>query len=150
MRPSWRVVHQTAIFSLLLAVKMSTMNVSAAPFNSASPIQARVRYQNPILPTDSPDPGVLHEKTDWWMATTGGDNKNGAFPIYSSKDLIHWEAKGSIFAPGNAPKWSDNSYWAPEIHKVGDSFVAYFTARDSSGMLRIGAATSDKIGRAHV
>ncbi|MBN9416948.1 MAG: family 43 glycosylhydrolase [Candidatus Eremiobacteraeota bacterium] len=102
-------------------------------------------YTNPVLREDAPDPGVLKAGSDYFMATTGGDRQHGAFPIYHSKDLVNWEDAGSIFAKRKTPGWASGDFWAPEIHKVGEGFVAYFTARDRSGMLRIGAATSDKV-----
>jgi arabinan endo-1,5-alpha-L-arabinosidase len=102
-------------------------------------------YYNPVIDHDAPDPGVLRVGKEWWMATTGGDPSVGAFPMYRSRDLVHWHPFGNIFEAGEAPTWSDNSYWAPEIHKVGDKFVAYFTARDHNGMLCIGAAEADKV-----
>lgn len=99
-------------------------------------------YQNPVIGRDAPDPGVLHEGKEWWMVTTGGDGPSGAFPMYHSDDLVNWEREGTVFAPDHAPKWSNDSYWAPELHKVGDGFVAYFTARNHQGMLCVGAAHS--------
>lgn len=102
-------------------------------------------YVNPVIDHDSPDPGVLHDQGDWWMATTGGDAVSGAFPLYHSQDLKQWERVGNLFEGGTAPAWSTDSYWAPEIHKVGDRTIAYFTARDQSGMLRIGCAVADQV-----
>lgn len=101
-------------------------------------------YTNPVIRHDAPDPGVLKTENDYFMATTGGDRQEGAFPIYRSEDLVNWEPAGTIFAKRQTPGWSSGDFWAPEIHPVGDQFVAYFTARDRSGMLRIGAATSPK------
>ena len=97
---------------------------------------------NPVLASNSPDPGVLRDG-DHWVLTTTGDGPEGAFPLYESKDLAHWTSKGSIFPAGQTPVWAKNSYWAPEIHKVNDHYVAYFTARDNDDVLRVGAATSD-------
>ncbi|MFN8611621.1 MAG: glycoside hydrolase family 43 protein [Vulcanimicrobiota bacterium] len=101
-------------------------------------------YQNPVIQRDAPDPGVLRTEQDYVMCTTGGDRAQGAFPLYRSTDLVHWARAGSIFARRQTPGWSQGDYWAPEIHPVGQGYVAYFTARDHSGMLRIGAATSPR------
>ncbi len=35
-----------------------------------------------------------------------------------------------------------SDFWAPEIHKVGSGYVAYFSARDTDGMLSIGVASA--------
>lgn len=107
-------------------------------------VAATAVYANPVVRHDAPDPAVLRTDSDYFMATTGGDRESGAFPILQSKDLVNWQPAGTIFAKHQTPGWSQGDYWAPEIHDVGDGFVAYFTARDRSGMLRIGAATSDK------
>ncbi|HEX9105539.1 MAG TPA: glycoside hydrolase family 43 protein, partial [Polyangia bacterium] len=40
------------------------------------------------------------------------------------------------------PAWAVSDFWAPEIHRVGAKWVAYFTARGSDGKLAIGAATA--------
>jgi beta-xylosidase len=41
------------------------------------------------------------------------------------------------------PEWAVQNFWAPEIHIIGHSYVAYYTARDSSGHLCIGVAYSE-------
>jgi len=107
-------------------------------------VGAPATYANPVVTHDAPDPGVLQTPSDYFMATTGGDRQHGAFPILQSKDLVNWQPAGHIFAKNQTPGWSQGDFWAPEIHAVDDHYVAYFTARDRSGMLRIGAATSDK------
>lgn len=102
-----------------------------------------VTWQNPILPVSAPDPGVLKDGDDYYAVATGGD-KEGAFIIRHSTDLVHWEKVGDIFPNGKGPRWASGSFWAPEIHKVGERFVAYFTAKDAqSGKLCVGAAVAD-------
>lgn len=102
-----------------------------------------VSWQNPVLSVSAPDPGVLKDGQDYYAVATGGD-KDGAFIIRHSTDLVHWEKVGNIFPKGAEPAWASGNYWAPEIHKVGDRYVAYFTAKDrASGKLCVGAAVAD-------
>jgi arabinan endo-1,5-alpha-L-arabinosidase len=98
-------------------------------------------YTNPVVAVDCPDPGVLEDGAGYVVACTSGDATD-AFPIRTSPDLITWTAAGSIFPSASKPTWATGDFWAPEIHKVGAGYVAYFTARDTNGQLSIGAATS--------
>ncbi|HEX8703457.1 MAG TPA: glycoside hydrolase family 43 protein [Myxococcaceae bacterium] len=98
-------------------------------------------YQNPVVPVDCADPGVVHDGTQYVAACTSGGAAN-AFPLRTSRDLVNWTAAGNIFPSTGKPTWATGDYWAPEIHKVGTRFIAYFTARHSNGKLSIGAATS--------
>jgi beta-xylosidase len=44
------------------------------------------------------------------------------------------------------PSWARCcDFWAPEIHFINDYFFLYYTARDSTGKLTIGAAYSKDI-----
>ncbi len=67
------------------------------------------------------------------------------FPIHSSTDLHQWELAGSVFTPDTIPSWAQKSqnWWAPELHKTPNHFLAYYTTReDSTGHFVIGAATA--------
>ncbi|RYE75396.1 MAG: glycosyl hydrolase, partial [Myxococcales bacterium] len=97
-------------------------------------------YDNAVH-EDCADPGVLRDGDSYFAVCTGG-NANGTYVIRSSKDLVHWKNVGHIFPNGKKPAWADGTYWAPEIHKVGQKYVAYFSARHkNSGRLAIGAAS---------
>eukprot|EP00927_Polykrikos_kofoidii_P054802 TRINITY_DN4916_c1_g1_i1.p1 TRINITY_DN4916_c1_g1~~TRINITY_DN4916_c1_g1_i1.p1 ORF type:complete len:347 (-),score=45.74 TRINITY_DN4916_c1_g1_i1:148-1188(-) len=92
-------------------------------------------YQNPVLVGNFPDPGAININGTFFVATS-----EFPFTIHKSSDLITWTKAGSIFGSGGAPTWAKVDYWAPEIHAVGDGFVAFFTARHKNGQLSIGAA----------
>lgn len=98
-------------------------------------------YQNPVVPVDCADPGVIHDGTQYVAACTSGGAAN-AFPLRTSKDLVTWTAAGNIFPSARRPTWATGDFWAPEIHKVGGRYIAYFTARHQDGKLSIGAATA--------
>ncbi|RKH10477.1 glycosyl hydrolase [Corallococcus sp. CA053C] len=98
-------------------------------------------YTNPVLPVGCADPGVIHDGTQYVAACTSGGAAN-AFALRTSRDLVTWTAAGSIFPSTRKPTWATGDFWAPEIHKVGTRFIAYFTARHTDGKLSIGAATA--------
>ncbi|CAN5561470.1 hypothetical protein BH11MYX1_BH11MYX1_45580 [soil metagenome] len=100
-------------------------------------------YTNPGIPINCPDPGVLHEGSTYYLSCTSG-GAAAAFPIYTSTDLATWTRVGHIFPSGMRPTWASGDFWAPEVHKVGSHYVAYYSARNKSdGKLSIGAASAD-------
>jgi arabinan endo-1,5-alpha-L-arabinosidase len=103
-------------------------------------------YTNPVIAHDCPDPGVLHDGDRYVLSCTSG-NASDAYPIYVSSDLATWTAQGHILPAAAKPAWTVSDFWAPEIHKVGTHWVAYFSARGSDGVLAIGAASApDPLG----
>jgi hypothetical protein len=97
-------------------------------------------FANPVVPFDCPDPGVLADGSTFYMVCTGG-----SFPIRRSRDLVRWEDTGASVLPSGAPPWAANGFrnWAPELHRVGDRYVAYFTSVNGGNVLSIGAAWAD-------
>ncbi|HEY8614633.1 family 43 glycosylhydrolase [Phenylobacterium sp.] len=89
------------------------------------------------------DPCVLRDGDRWWMAVTSNDAPE-SFPLFGSRDLIHWEPAGFAFPSGRKPAWAldgpGSDYWAPEMHRVGDEVWLCFTARRTDGELAIGLA----------
>lgn len=98
-------------------------------------------FTNPVVPSDCPDPGVTFDGSRYIMACTGG-----RFPLRTSPDLVHWTSRGFVLAAHGS--WTRDSRWAPEIHRVGSRWIAYYSARnDASGTFALGAATaSDPLG----
>ncbi|RYE82794.1 MAG: glycosyl hydrolase, partial [Myxococcales bacterium] len=97
-------------------------------------------YQNPVIGFDCPDPGVTRDGDTYFMVCTGGDG-GGIYVIRSSPDLVHWTNAGHVFPGWKGPAWATGDFWAPEIHKVGGHYVAYFSARHQDGKLSVGAAS---------
>src|SRR5690606_14304057 len=98
----------------------------------------------PLIAEDCPDPHVLSDDGVFYMVSTTHDLP--AFPIRWSADLVRWGQSGAyVFTHANRPAWAQRAYfWAPELHRVGGRYVAYYTARSrSSGRLCIGAAIAD-------
>jgi beta-xylosidase len=62
-----------------------------------------------------------------------------------SRDLVNWTFTGE-YVFRSAPVWSNgNDMWAPEIHKIGSTFAAYYVAASRTGRLCIGVATAHAI-----
>jgi GH43 family beta-xylosidase len=118
-----------------------TERLTAAP-PPADAIAVKPPYVNPVIDRDCPDPGVTFAGDAFYMVCTGG-----SFPIRRSPDLVMWQATGTAVIPGGKAPWSANGgrNWAPEIHKVGTKYVAYFTAVNSANVLSIGAASADSV-----
>jgi beta-xylosidase len=112
---------------------------------------AQATYTNPIVSTDCPDPSVIRvdEPTPVHYLVCTSDTPVGqgrnAYPIRRSTDLVRWTEVGFIFPSARHPAWATGDFWAPEIHRVQDRFMAYFSARDKTGQLCVGAARSDAI-----
>lgn len=103
-------------------------------------------FANPVVPRDCPDPGVARDGDRYVMSCTGGGGGN-AYRIRTSTDLVHWTEAGWIFPAGSRPGWATGDFWAPELHRVGSRWVAYFSARHRDGSLAVGAATApDALG----
>ena len=103
---------------------------------------------NPIRAADTADPGVLYEGGKWYVThTSSGRHWENRYPVLTSTDLVNWKDAGYIFPADLLPKWGNksSSWWAPEIHKVGNRYVAYFTIRqNSNNRFAIGAATAPR------
>ena len=117
---------------------------TAAPMDGPKPL-----FSNPVVPFDCPDPGVISAPAAdghprWVMVCTGGK-----FQLHVSDDLVTWTNSGKYILPDGKAAWSANGNrdWAPEIHPIGSSWIAYFTAVNGSDVLSIGCAyASDPLG----
>lgn len=103
----------------------------------------RPPYTNPVIAFDCPDPGVVAlpeaDPPGFAAVCTGG-----TFPVRSSRTLVTWTDTGAVILPDGKPSWAANGFrnWAPEIHRVGEGFVAYFTSVNGANILSIGAASA--------
>jgi arabinan endo-1,5-alpha-L-arabinosidase len=105
-----------------------------------------IRYANPVLAENCPDPAVFREAGRFVAVATTNDNAQpDKFPIWQSTDLAHWQRAGHLFPRERIPSWATRDFWAPEIHRVDGGWIAYYTARDPSGLLCIGAARASSL-----
>jgi xylan 1,4-beta-xylosidase len=94
-----------------------------------------------VLPGDHPDPSVTKFGDLYW-ATATTSNWAPAYPLLSSRDLIHWESKGYVFPA--LPDWADYYFWAPEISHDNGKVYIYYAAHKKGGNLCLGIASAEK------
>jgi beta-xylosidase len=109
---------------------------------AAAAANLRLSYTNPLVnastgaPILCPDPGAVEQRQGQWryfLVCTSSDARD-AFPIWKSKDLVHWTADGFVFPYGAQPSWATHTagsgvghFWAPQIYYRG-RWVVYFAA----------------------
>ncbi|HEU5059227.1 MAG TPA: glycoside hydrolase family 43 protein [Kofleriaceae bacterium] len=145
-------MNRSALLSALAAAACGASTpasdgASAARRDRPAVGSAAATYQNPVVAENCPDPGVLADGEVFYAVCTSNNNQAEAdkFPIRRSSDLISWERVGHLFPAGSIPSWAAADFWAPEIHRIGAGYVAYFTARDKGGRLSIGLATAPAV-----
>jgi len=110
-----------------------------------------VPYTNPVYRSDAPDPTVLKADDGYYYAVTTQTTRNGTFtplPILRSKDLVHWEERGTVFTVENVPDWTVyNYFWAPHITYYDGKYYVYYSTMlnddDESTGMGIGVAVAD-------
>jgi len=107
---------------------------------AAAPRPVTATFRNPVLDENFPDPFILKVGQTYHAYATNSANAN--VPHATSRDLVRWEVAGDAFPV--LPKWVEGGRtWAPEIARVGQNYVLYYTAQDAaSGRQCIGAATA--------
>jgi len=113
-----------------------------AALYAALPPSDAITFSAPVIAANCPDPHVLNTDGVFYMVSTS--HFLPAFPIRHSTDLVNWQSTGlHVFTRGNRPRWADDHFWAPELHRVGRHYVAYYTARSrATNRLCIGAAAA--------
>lgn len=88
-------------------------------------------FQNPVISVNFPDPFILKEGDTYYAYSTNSNSRN--VPMATSTDLVNWDL-GRDVMPALA-SWVDLSnphVWAPEVIKVGEEYLLYYTARDKN------------------
>lgn len=83
-------------------------------------------YTNPVESTSRPDPAVIFDGGAFYLYSTNGGA--GRMPVLTSPDLITWTPVGDGM-PDIAPWSVSGRHWAPEVIKVNDRYLSYYTAR---------------------
>jgi arabinan endo-1,5-alpha-L-arabinosidase len=100
-----------------------------------------LKYINPVK-VQAADPAVIKVDNRYYMVWTSG---TPYFYIFTSTDLVNWEWTFANVFSGTHP-WGQDRFWAPEIHRVGNKFVAYYSAaKKTDGKLAVGAAVANSI-----
>jgi len=125
---------------LIFALLLSSAAAQAEPLHT------------PALDRDFPDPFIMPvgEGLAAYATNAQVDGKRINVQFSRSDDGVHWS--DPVDAMPELPAWAHAEgpdIWAPEVMKVGQTYVMYFTARHKSlkrpdGLtLCVGAATSD-------
>jgi beta-xylosidase len=108
--------------------------------SASGPTTPAGRYVNPVLADDVPDPWVLRVGDTFHLYATQGGGAN--VQAATSPDLVHW-TRGPDALPTLGAWAQAGSTWAPEVVRVGGSFVMFYVAHDSaSGKQCVGRATA--------
>ena len=106
----------------------------SAPASGRSPIMspsigAPDSFQNPVIDRNFADPGVVRTDDAWYAYATGDLTVN--IQVARSSDLVTWERVGEALP--RLPFWQPSAKgltWAPEVVRVGEGYVMYYTGRD--------------------
>lgn len=79
-----------------------------------------IKFLNPILSGDFPDPSVMREGMDYYMTHSSMNYLPGLLVLHST-DLVNWKPIS------NALNKFLGSVWAPDIFKYKGKFYIYFT-----------------------
>lgn len=136
-RPVLLLLALAAAVLVLSACSITTPPVSSDPTPGVS-------FRNPILSIDFPDPFILKANGRYYAYATNSGHRRVQVAV--STDLISWELLQD--AMPKVPRWATSQTgltWAPEVMKIGDRYVLYYTTRDiRSNRQCVGAASSDQ------
>lgn len=102
-------------------------------------------YQNPVINYSLPDPSIIKGEDGYYYLYATEDIKH--LPVHRSKDLVEWEFVGTAFTKDTRPNFEPKGgLWAPDINKIGDKYVLYYSMSVWGGewTCGIGCATADK------
>lgn len=102
-------------------------------------------YRNPVIDYSLPDPSVIKADDGYYYLYATEDIRN--LPIHRSRNLVDWEYLGTAFTDRTRPDFEEKGgLWAPDINKIGDKYVLYYSMSVWGGewTCGIGCATADK------
>ena len=94
-------------------------------------------YRNPVIDYSLPDPSVIEGDDGYYYLYATEDIRN--LPIHRSRNLVDWEYVGTAFTDRTRPDFEPNGgLWAPDINKIGDKYVLYYSMSVWGGELTCG------------
>lgn len=124
---------KTLLKALLVVVAMCCVTTVKADRHS---------YENPVIRKNFPDPTIIKHDDGYYYAYCTGNY----VPIYRSKNLVNWASVGNAFNSTTRPQFVEGAgIWAPDINKIGDKYVMFFSMSTWGGewSCGIGCAWSD-------
>lgn len=110
------------IMRFIITIIAGLMSILVSPGVHADDIERK--------PLPLADPYVLCDGGLYYMYGTCAEN---GIVVFTSKDLKCWESPdGSEFhlALKKGDVWGEKWFWAPEVYKVGDTYIMYYTAEE--------------------
>lgn len=139
-RTVWSIRSVRAVSVLVGAAVALTLSACGQPSAVESASQAAQRQ--PVLTSDFPDPDVLEHDGVTYAYATNANLKNVQVATVTAEGV--WELQ-PVDALPTLPGWViPGRTWAPEVSRIDDRFVLYFTATDFASSLQcIGVAVAD-------
>lgn len=107
--------------------------------------QPEKTYRNPVVNYSLPDPTVIRADDGYFYLYATEDIRH--LPIHKSKNLVDWELVGTAFTRDTRPVFEPRGgLWAPDINKIGDKYVLYYSMSVWGGewSCGIGVAVADR------
>lgn len=101
-------------------------------------------YRNPVINESAPDPTVIRADDGSYYLYATENRRN--VPIYRSDNLVDWNLVGTAFTDETRPQMvPDGAIWAPDIQRIGDKYVLYYSKSRWGGEWEcgVGVATAD-------
>jgi beta-xylosidase len=98
-----------------------------------------------VINTNFPDPAIFQESDNtWYTFATNGNGKNVQVAQASSSSGP-WTALPNDLLPAPGAWSNGQNIWAPDVRKIGSTYVLYYSATDAASTTRhcVGSATSD-------
>lgn len=113
-----------------LAFMLAAMLAAATADASADGSIKRNTYQNPVIPSSTPDPTIIKCEEDGFFYLYGTEDTRN-LPIYRSRNLVDWVFVGTAFNETTRPvcvgPGTDASIWAPDMNFINGQYVLYFS-----------------------
>src|SRR4051812_24920876 len=87
-------------------------------------------FTNPVIPGNVADPSVVRATGVYWAAATSG-GWAPVFPLFRSRDLVHWRQAGAVFQ--RPPAWARGNFWAPGLAVERGRWSVYYSASRVGG-----------------
>lgn len=148
MEPILRKFLAVLLGATLLTAATDQPVEKGRPVDRAKPADSAKPFV-PVFEENFPDPFILRSGNEFLAYATNADGGKANVQMARSVNLVEWE----LIRDGDKlhdampvlPPWAREGFtWAPEVIKLGDRYVLYFTAREAaSGLQCVGVASGD-------
>src|SRR5690242_16007920 len=123
----WRALRRVLIV-VLTTTSAAGATVAASQASTGPSSVTTTRPPDPI----AHDPTMARDGDYYYVIVTGDAQRPHTYlPIKRSKDLVHWDEVGSVFA--DLPSWVTQQLgttpadaWAPELARIGGTWALYY------------------------